>query len=180
MNHRHAEPRPLPVIQAGRGPHDAASADFGRRMEEFYRRVDEAIAAHRPVCINRGACCRFGQAGHRLYVTDAELAYFLERQSPSGLRPVGAADACPYQEGGQCTARAHRPLGCRIYFCDPASRSWQGPEYERRHAELVRIGQESGLEYRYREWLAALREGPTGCIGDSTAARGTSSQTLTA
>jgi Fe-S-cluster containining protein len=172
VNHPTPPPQQLPRRQGERRPDDAEAADFRRRMEAFYRKVDEAISAHRPVCINRGACCRFGQAGHRLYVTDAELAYFLDRQSPRGLRPVGSADACPYQEAGQCTARAHRPLGCRIYFCDPASRAWQGPEYERWHAELVRIGAESGLEYRYREWLAALRSADSGeRYGPSSASR---------
>ena len=32
-------------------------------------------------------------------------------------------EGCPYQAGNICTARERRPLGCRVYFCDP---NWAG------------------------------------------------------
>lgn len=128
------------------------------RMAEFYRRVDEAVAAHQPVCLNRGACCRFDQFGHRLYVTTPELGYFLRGQQVAWRSTHAAEGACPWQAGGMCTAREHRPLGCRIYFCDAGAQAWQGPEYERFLGELKLIGRESGLPYAYREWLSALDE----------------------
>jgi hypothetical protein len=28
-------------------------------------------------------------------------------------------DFCPFQKGNLCTAREPRPLGCRVYYCDP-------------------------------------------------------------
>ena len=124
-------------------------------MARFYAETDEAIAAHKPVCINRGACCKFGSFGHKLYVTDVELAYFVRGQQGSWKAPDGEA-TCPFQVGGQCTAREHRPLGCRIFFCDPSAKDWQGPEYERLHAELTRIGESHGVAYQYGEWLSAL------------------------
>jgi Fe-S-cluster containining protein len=134
----------------------AADPAFTARIDDFYRRADDAIAKRRPLCTNRGACCKFATAGHRLYVTDVEAAFFLIRQRPR--RAAESDEACPYQVDGLCTARDHRPLGCRIYFCDPASRDWQPPEYERRLEELKRIGEEFGIDYRYTEWLSALRE----------------------
>jgi len=132
------------------------------RVRALYQRVDAEIAARQPVCINRGTCCRFDAYGHRLYVTQVELDYFLLHQRPHGLRDV-TTGACPYQIAGRCTAREHRPLGCRIFFCDPNAQDWQPALYERRLAELKQIGEELGIEYRYKEWLVALgRRGPCG------------------
>lgn len=135
----------------------ADSPAFFERMRAFFARVDAAVAEKTPVCTNRGLCCRFGEFGHRLYVTRLELAWFIGRQRPFGLRPATSADACPYQLNGLCTAREHRPLGCRIFFCDPASRDWQGPMYEEFLAELKGIGAEFGIPYQFGDWLDALR-----------------------
>lgn len=135
----------------------AEEPSFDERMRAFYAATDAAIAAHRPVCINRGACCKFGQFGHKLYVTQVELRYFLSQQRAAGLKPVVSDEACPYQVGGQCTARDHRPLGCRVFFCDPAAKAWQPDEYERGLAELKQIGAEFDIPYQYGEWLAGLR-----------------------
>lgn len=135
-------------------PH-AERAELHARMATFYAAVDEAVAAHRPVCRNRGACCRFDSFGHKLYVTTVELAFFLH-----GLRDrprLPQEGACPYQVGGLCTARDHRPLGCRVFFCDPETRDWQGPEYERRLIELRQLSSEFGVPYRYVEWLSVLQ-----------------------
>lgn len=124
-------------------------------MCDLYREVDATIAAHSPLCTNRGACCKFKSYGHRLYVTDAELAYFVNGQQSTWKTAI-SDESCPYQQGGMCTAREHRPLGCRIYFCDENAQSWQSDEYERFLSRLKTIGEEAGIAYRYREWLSAL------------------------
>lgn len=135
---------------------EVSHSEFAPAMKRFYEEVDAAVAAHRPVCANRGACCRFAEAGHRLFVTDVELRYFVEGiETPRGVE----AEACPYQVGGVCTTRAHRPLGCRIYFCEERSQAWQSAEYERFLARLKELGARFGIPYRYREWLSALRDG---------------------
>lgn len=135
----------------------ANDSAFAARMRAFYMEMDAAIAAHRPVCINRGACCKFGQFGHKLYVTLAEVTYFVREQRAAGLKPVENDETCPYQVDGQCTAREHRPLGCRIFFCDPAAKAWQPDEYEQGLATLKQIGAEFDIPYRYGEWLGMLR-----------------------
>ena len=126
-------------------------------MRGLYQEVDATTTAHSSVCVNRGLCCKFGEFGHKLYVTDVELSYFLAGQGGTA-RPVEDVAACPYQVAGQCTAREHRPLGCRIFFCDPAAQGWQGPEYERFLEKLKHLGRRHGVAYRYREWLSALAE----------------------
>jgi len=131
---------------------------FSQRMADFYRRVDATVASHAPVCTNRGLCCKFATFGHRLYVTEPELRYFREGKSQDWRSPAADATDCPYHVGGVCTAREHRPLGCRIYFCDENAQDWQGPDYERFLAELKAIGGAFEMPYSYREWLSALRE----------------------
>lgn len=141
---------------------DALVAD----VRALYDEVDATVAGHQPVCVNRGLCCRFGEYGHKLYVTDVELAYFLAEQG-GAARPVSTPAVCPYQVDGKCTTRAERPLGCRIYFCDPNAQAWQGPVYERFLARLKEIGRKHGVAYQYREWLSALAEhAETGLIAE--------------
>lgn len=137
------------IVQNGR------PADLAVRMKQFYAEVDAAVARHRPTCWNRGACCKFDSFGHHLFVTSAELAYFLIGRRDDWRSPTDER-ACPYQVDGLCTAREHRPLGCRIFFCDPAAQAWQPEEYERHLATLKDMGREFGLEYRYQDWLSAL------------------------
>ncbi len=145
--------------------------DLAERMVRFYDDVDAAIATHAPICRNRGDCCKFDVFGHKLYITAIELAYFLHgmrmphhspddaanRQSPTVNLPSSIGRTCPYHVAGRCLARRHRPLGCRIFFCDPDTRGWQEPEYERRLGELKRIGDDLAVDYRYVEWLSAIQ-----------------------
>jgi len=130
-------------------------AGLAERMTALYAEVDRSIEKRRPVCRNRGVCCRFDSFGHRLYVTTAELAFFVAGQRED-WKPTRGDGACPYQEEGLCTAREHRPLGCRVFFCDPDAQDWQSEEYERGLAALKGVCRDSGLEYRYVEWLSAL------------------------
>jgi Fe-S-cluster containining protein len=141
----------------------AAPNAFSSAMRDFYEDVDASIAAHQPVCINRGNCCKFAAFGHRLYVTDAELAYFLDGRAERLIAVDPAAGTCPYQQAGRCTAREHRPLGCRVFFCEESARDWQGPEYERHLSRLKQIGADFDIPYRYREWLSALADGDVPC-----------------
>lgn len=133
----------------------AADPDFLATVDALYADLDAEIAGNSPVCSNRGACCKFGAFGHRLFVTPVELACFLARtiepiQAPSG------PDACPYQQEGLCTARQGRPVGCRIFFCEPASAAWQGPLTERTLGRLKELHARFDLPYAYVDWTQAL------------------------
>ncbi len=73
-----------------------------------------------PVCLASGRCCRFREYGHTLFLSQPEMDYLLA-QAPAPARPLDDGETCPWQNAtGHCTARQGRPLGCRIYHCDPA------------------------------------------------------------
>jgi hypothetical protein len=143
------------------------NAELHLAMAAFFAEVDQSIARQNPVCRNRGACCRFDSFGHKLYVTGVELIYFVQGQRAAwrympaqkqAWRRADGTGVCPCHVGGECTARSHRPLGCRIFYCDPDTRDWQQAEYELWQGELRRRGVRFGVDYRYLEWLSALRE----------------------
>lgn len=144
---------PRDIAQIAAACSDALAAD----MADFYADLDAAIAAHRPTCWNKGACCKFADYGHKLFVTSVELAYFVRGQCHAWIPPTDHT-ACPYQQGGLCTAREHRPMGCRVFFCDPAAQHWQNDEYERQLEKLKAIGNRHGVDYRYIEWLSGLED----------------------
>src|SRR5260370_41522088 len=94
------------------------AADLHRQVLEIYKEADKEVAAAGPVCVASGRCCRFKEHGHVLYMSNLEAEVLLSA-SPPYEQPV-SADFCPFQQGNLCTAREPRPLGCRIYYCDPA------------------------------------------------------------
>jgi hypothetical protein len=118
-----------------------------RKVLEVYAEADAAVAAASPRCDASGRCCRFTEYGHTLFLTHFEAEILLEN-APQFAQPV-PRDGCPFQVGGLCTARDTRPLGCRIYFCDPA---FAGRMVEITEASLARlkvIADESGAGWRY-------------------------------
>lgn len=93
------------------------NADVRRTMLELYADVDREVAAAGPVCIASGRCCRFKEYGHTLFLSELEAEILLDAAPPFET-PV-SSDGCPFQKDNLCTAREPRPLGCRIYYCDP-------------------------------------------------------------
>src|SRR5579884_3202976 len=94
------------------------SESLRRQVLELYQEVDAAVAAAGPVCIASGRCCRFKEYGHTLFLSNLEAEILLEAAPPQA--GTVSPDFCPYQKDNLCTAREPRPLGCRIYYCDPA------------------------------------------------------------
>lgn len=123
------------------------SDELRRKVLELYAEVDAAVAAAGPVCVASGRCCRFKEHGHTLFVSNLEADVLLAAAPPYD-RPV-SADFCPFQKGNLCTAREPRPLGCRVYYCDPAYQetgSRISEEYLRR---LKRLADEHGAGWHY-------------------------------
>jgi hypothetical protein len=113
----------------------------------LYKEVDATVAAAGPVCIASGRCCRFKEYGHTLFISNLEADVLLASAPPYEL-PVNA-DFCPFQKDNLCTAREPRPLGCRIYYCDPSYQETANQITEGALARLKRLADEQSVEWRY-------------------------------
>ena len=140
----------------------AAAADpaVDAELLAVHALIRDQIEARGPACWASGRCCRFGAAGHRLYVTGLEAAHLVLRlgHAPT-LAEVETArrrDDCPYLIANACSVHAFKPTGCRIYFCDASAQDWQHDLCERVLAMLRSLHERRGVEYRYVEWRAML------------------------
>jgi Fe-S-cluster containining protein len=125
---------------------EARRAAFAE-LEALYAEVDDWVAGGRPVCLARGVCCRFEEAGHELWATALEADYCAE-QHPEAPRPE-APGRCAYHVGGRCTAREGRPLGCRTYFCHDGYREALETGHERFLARIREIEARHGYAPAY-------------------------------
>jgi Fe-S-cluster containining protein len=148
----------------------AADTRIDRALRTLYADIDAAIAKRGPTCWQSGKCCDFGSYGHRLYVTALEVAWFRQQAVRSGEpRDAGEASSltltqfadgprCPYQHDRTCTTHAIRPLGCRVFFCQAGTQTWQQELYEAYLSKLRALHDRQGIAYRYADWLALLAE----------------------
>ena len=102
-----------------------------------------------------------------MYVTGLEVAWLLRQVDTlpaldveqRGRLPL--LDGCPFQVDGLCSVHALRPLGCRVFLCDPSARAWEGTLYEGYLQDLRALHDLHALPYEYMEWRAALRDAMT-------------------
>ena len=120
----------------------------------LYADLQLEIDRRRPLCVMSGRCCRFDEFGHRLYVTTLELAAFTANLATA---PKPNPGGCPFQIGKLCSVHSIRPMGCRIFFCDPTATQWQQQLYEQLHQELKQLHERLAIPYFYVEWRAALQ-----------------------
>ena len=123
------------------------SPDVRSRVLEVYAEVDAAVATAKPRCDASGRCCRFTEYGHTLFLSQFEADILLET-APPYEKPV-SRDFCPFQVQGLCTARESRPLGCRIYFCDPAFQEQQHTITEVAVSKLKALADEFDAGWNY-------------------------------
>ncbi|HEX4613428.1 MAG TPA: hypothetical protein VH092_34920 [Urbifossiella sp.] len=118
--------------------------------------ADAAVRAAGPRCEASGRCCRFTEYGHTLFLSQFEAELLLEA-APAYEKPV-TRDGCPFQVGNLCTARDARPLGCRIYFCDPAYQEAGNRITEDAVAALKRLADAHAAGWRYAPLHVFLNE----------------------
>ena len=129
-----------------------------RRVLELYREVDQNVAAAGPVCVASGRCCRFKEYGHVLYLSNLEADVLLAN-APSYEKPV-SPDFCPFQRENLCTARAPRPLGCRVYYCDPNYQETGNRITEEYLHRLKELAREHGVDWHYAPLHHFLNRAP--------------------
>jgi hypothetical protein len=127
------------------------------RVLALYSAVDAAVAAAGPKCDSSGRCCRFKEYGHTLFISQLEADVLLA-SAPPYEKPV-SSDFCPFQKENLCTAREPRPLGCRVYFCDPTYQETGNQITETYLRELKQLADEFDLGWRYAPLHVFLNEG---------------------
>ena len=125
-------------------------------VREVYAEVEAAVAAAGPRCEASGRCCRFTEYGHTLFLSHFEAEILLESAPPYD-KPV-TRDGCPFQVENLCTAREPRPIGCRVYFCDPAYTDTGNAITEAAITRLKRIADDHDTGWRYAPLHVFLNE----------------------
>jgi hypothetical protein len=118
-------------------------------LRALYRALDAEVALLGPVCQLSGRCCRFKEYGHALFISTPEAQLLLE-SAPEPCRPLDGGDTCPWQNAhGHCTARDCRPMGCRVYYCDPSYERLAYDLSERYIGRLKVLTEKHGLPWNY-------------------------------
>jgi Fe-S-cluster containining protein len=118
-------------------------------LRALYKELDADVAELGPVCQLSGRCCRFKEYGHTLFISTPEAQLLLE-SAPEPCRPLDRGDTCPWQnEHGHCTARDSRPMGCRVYYCDPSYERFAYDLSERFIRRLKELTDNQGLAWNY-------------------------------
>jgi Fe-S-cluster containining protein len=124
------------------------SEESRQKVLALYQEVDREVAAAGPVCVASGRCCRFKEYQHTLFLSNLEADVLLAH-APEYDRASVTADFCPFQKGNLCTARDPRPLGCRIYYCDPNYQQTMLEISEKYLGRLKQLADELGLRWDY-------------------------------
>jgi len=118
-------------------------------IRALYEELDAQVARLGPVCELSGRCCRFQEYGHTLFVSAPEVRFLL-CAAPGPHRPLDRGETCPWQDHqGRCTARDARPLGCRVYYCDPSYQHAGHELSERFIGRLKQLTETHGLPWNY-------------------------------
>ena len=157
----------------GPGPIEFDPDSFREELRSVYRELDADVARLAPRCEISGRCCRFEEYGHTLFASAPEIALLLA-DAPPPSRPLDEGKTCPWQDlKGRCTARDARPMGCRVYFCDPAYQARLPEIAEASISRLKRLVDDLGLPWDYaplhRHLRRAREEGrfhPPGVVGE--------------
>jgi hypothetical protein len=135
------------------------SATTRSQVLELYKEVDRDVSAAGPVCVASGKCCRFTEYGHVLFLSNLEADVLLAA-APAYDKPV-SADFCPFQKENLCTAREPRPLGCRVYYCDPNYQETSRGITEKYLLKLKQLAETSGVPWEYAPLHRFLNRGIT-------------------
>ena len=135
------------------------SATTRSQVLELYKQVDREVDAAGPVCVASGKCCRFTEYGHVLYLSNLEADVLLAA-APTYDKPV-SADFCPFQKENLCTAREPRPLGCRVYYCDPNYQETSREITEKYLLKLKQLAEANDIPWEYAPLHHFLNRGIT-------------------
>lgn len=124
-------------------------------LERLYDGLERELSARAVRCDLRGLCCDFARSGLALFATDLEVEH--ARRHGGAEPPAAAPGCCPFFAQGRCGLRQGRPLGCRVYYCDPGFADEMTALAERYHRAIVQLHERHGVPYRYAPFVDAIR-----------------------
>ncbi len=133
-------------------------AAIREELQRIYTDLQNELERLAPVCQISGRCCRFAEYDHTLFLSGIEMELLLA-DAPKSVSPWATdGSRCPWQDGrGRCTAREARPLGCRVFFCDPNYQDRMPEVAERFQRRLKAMVAQRGWRWDYRPLQAHLR-----------------------
>lgn len=135
------------------------------RLRNVYAMVERELRAAdpSPICELSGVCCDFERVDHELWAsrleTDFADSFDVERSEESARAPTERT-LCPFWIQGRCANREGRPLGCRVYFCDPAWKERGEALYEKAYREIQAIAEEYRYPWSYGRFVSSLPRRP--------------------
>ncbi len=129
---------------------------LNQAVDEIYKWLDDQLqaATANNECSACGRCCDFKAYDHRLYITIAEFARFVDGIGSENIKPM-TNGVCPYQADGKCSVYSHRFAGCRIFNCKIDS-DIQNQLSEETLTKLRAACDKFALQYKYMELSEAL------------------------
>ena len=135
-----------------------ALAEIRDELRALYRELDAAVAMTGPACQLSGRCCRFKDYGHTLFLSAPE-ALLLVADAPQPPGQLDNGQSCPWQDvRGRCSARDARPLGCRVFFCDPSFETHAPELSETFLARLKQLARSHDWPWNYAPLHQHLRQ----------------------
>jgi Fe-S-cluster containining protein len=122
-------------------------------LQAIYDELDAHLARLGVPCRACGECCDFARNDYRLYASELERALVVARHGEPRLTPEGR---CGFLLAGRCSIHASRPLGCRVFFCDPAHKP---REQDLCHTYLDRLrtlADQYGLPWDYAPFFCGV------------------------
>jgi hypothetical protein len=132
-------------------------SDLRRAVLQLYSEADRDVADAGPVCVASGRCCRFAEYGHTLFISNLEADVLLASAPPYDPDSV-TPHFCPFQQGNLCTAREPRPLGCRVYYCDPNYQQTGQDISEKYLGKLKALAEEHRVGWLYAPLFRFLKD----------------------
>jgi len=121
-------------------------------LRALYEALDAHLAELGVRCRQCAQCCNFVVNDYRLYASRVERALVAERHGRPHLTPSGH---CGFLVEGRCSVHAVRPLGCRVFFCDPAYKALEQDlchDFQRR---LRALADRHGLPWDYAPFFGS-------------------------
>lgn len=112
---------------------------------DLFRELDAELASHGWSCRGCGACCRFAEFGHSLFISSLEADRLFGDDVPDDAQE----HVCVFLVDGHCSRRDRRSLGCRTFYCTESGKGEIESITERYVKRVKELHERSGIPWTY-------------------------------